>query len=101
MARKKKEEVKEQPKHVLTLDEYDVLTMDMQCEGASNERQAIIDELRREMLHLFKLNRKTGEGTNLHKEIAALNVGLNTAIRIIENMPKLEDRCGCRECGAI
>jgi hypothetical protein len=101
MARKKKEEVKEEPKHVFTLDEYDVLTMDLQCEGASWERQAIIDELHREVLHLFNLNRKTGEGTNLHKEIAALTVGLNTAIRIIEGMPQFEDRCGCRECGVI
>lgn len=101
MARKKKEEIKEEPKHVLTLDEYDVLVMDMQCEGAEYERKAIVDELRREMLHLFNLNRKTGKGTNLHKEIAALNVGLNTAIRIIEQMPQLEDRCGCRECGVI
>lgn len=98
---KKKEQTKEQPKHVLTLDEYDVLTLDMQCLGAEHERQAIVDELRREVQHLFNLNRKTGEGTNLHKEIAALNVGLNTAIRIIEGMPKFEDRCGCRECGVI
>lgn len=101
MAKKKKEEVKEEPKHVLTLDEYDVLTMDMQCLGAENERKAIIEELRREVLHIFSLNRKTGEGTDLHKELAHLNVGLNTAIRIIESMPQLEDRCGCRECGVI
>jgi DNA segregation ATPase FtsK/SpoIIIE-like protein len=101
MARKRKEEVKEEPKHVLTLDEYDVLTMDMQCLGASEERQAIVDELRREVQQLFKLNRKTGQGTNLHKEIAALEIGLNVAIRIIEGMPQYEDRCVCRECGAI
>jgi hypothetical protein len=44
---KKKKEVKTERKihKDFTLDEFDVFTMDLQCEGAKHERKAVIEEL--------------------------------------------------------
>jgi hypothetical protein len=96
MARKKKE----LPKHVLTLDEYDVLTMDMQCLGALTERNAIIQELQYKRVQLIGIA-DSAEKTQLAVECRDAAEGLFIAINFIEKMKHLEDRCGCRECGAI
>lgn len=97
---KKKEEVKEQPKHVLTLDEYDTLVMDAQCLGAQHERDAILDELIRRRVHLLDIARAAGE-SELKVEANATAEGLYIAVNFINSLPAYESRCGCRECGVV
>ena len=100
MAKKKKEEVKEEPKHVLTLNEYDVLTMDMQCLGADWERKAIIEELQRRRIQLIDIANSAGK-SELEVESRKTAEGLFIAINFIEKLPAFESRCECQECGAI
>ena len=96
----KKQKEKELPKHVLTLDEYDVLTLDMQCLGADNERQAIITELQRRRVQLIEIANAAGK-SQLEVEARTTAEGLLAAINFINKLKALEDRCGCSECGAL
>ena len=91
---------KEQPKHVFTLDEYDVMTLDLKCEGALDERDAIIKELQYKRVQLIGIA-DSAEMTQLAVECRAAAEGLFIAINFIEKMKHYEDRCGCRECGVI
>lgn len=95
MAKKKQE-----PIHKLTLDEYDVLTMDNQCAGALKERNDIILKLR-EVSSQMLTYKGWSNNTAFIEEMANAANGLIMACRIIDAMPHYEDRCGCSECGSI
>lgn len=83
-----------------TLDEYDVFIMDKQCEGALSERNAIITELQLHAARLYQYSDTAGVVPD-RDQFAQRAAGLKMAAKIIAKMPHYEDRCGCRECGAI
>jgi len=85
-----------------TMEEFDVFTMDLQCEGAAHERRAIIEELQRRARQVNELSDLAPAGKlDSSVEWAILSYGLEMAVKIIYKMPQFESRCGCVECGAI
>lgn len=83
-----------------TLEEYDVFTLDMKCEGALEERKAIIEELQRRKIQILELT-KIARNTELGESASYAIEGISVAIGFIEKLRHYEDRCGCPECGAI
>ena len=83
-----------------TLDEYDVFTLDQQCDGAAQERSAVIKELMRMSQQIRNLS-DLAPGGKLDSSIewSILSYGLDMAVNIVRKMPHLEDRCTCPECG--
>lgn len=100
---KNKEQKPERKIHKdFTMDEFDVFTMDLQCEGAIQERRAVIAELQRRARHVNELSDLAPAGKlDSSIEWAILSYGLEMAIKIVQKMPNLEDRCDCPDCGAI
>lgn len=80
-----------------TLSEFDVFTMDLQCEGARHERKVIVNELIKAQINLQKYS--NGVGPQSMRVIEGLASGVSLAIQLIENMPEFEDRCDCEDCG--
>jgi hypothetical protein len=97
---KKKKEVKTERKihKDFTLDEFDVFTMDLQCEGAMHERKAVIEELTKAKVNLQKYS--NGVGYESKRVIDGMASGVGLAIQLIQTMPPFEDRCDCESCGA-
>lgn len=100
MAKKKEPSAERKIYKDFTLDEFDVMAMDMQCEGAEHERNSVIAELHRRRLQLLDISKSAGE-TQLKVEARHASEGLLIAINFIGALPKFEDRCGCPECGAL
>lgn len=96
---KKKKEAKTERKVYkdFTLSEFDVFTMDLQCEGARHERKSVINELIKAQLNLQKYS--NGIGPESKRVVEGLASGVRLAIQLIENMPEFEDRCECDDCG--
>lgn len=101
MKKSKKESKPERKIHKdFTMDEYDIFTMDQQCQGALHERNAIITELQRRARHVNDLSNLAPAGKlDSSIEWAILSYGLEMAIKIVQKMPHYEDRCECPECG--
>lgn len=96
---KKKKESKTERKvyRDFTLNEFDVFTMDLQCEGARHERKVTVEELLKAQLNLQKYS--NGVGPESKRVIDGLASGVRLAIQLIERMPEFEDRCECSDCG--
>jgi hypothetical protein len=94
----KKKKVK-QVKHVLTLDEYDELTMENQILGAKLERGNIVAELQRRADQLREFSDKSDfvDGRDVFAQQAR---GMEMAIRFIGGVREYEDNVGCPECEA-
>lgn len=92
----KKKKVK-QIKHVLTLDEYDELTMEHQKLGAKLERGNIVAELQRRANQLREFSDKADfvDGRDVFAQQAR---GMEMAIRFIGSVREYEDNVGCPEC---
>jgi hypothetical protein len=85
-----------------TLDEYDVHTMDEQCNGAAKERADIIAELQRRAAQVNELSNLAPAGKlDSSVEWSILSYGLEMAVKIIYKMPQYESRCECPECGVL
>lgn len=99
----KKKEVKLERKihRDFSLDEFDVFTMDLQCEGAADERTSIVSELTRREIQITELMHNAKLDSDLGSKLYDVREGIKIAIDIIRKMKNFEDRCGCPECGAI
>jgi hypothetical protein len=86
-------------KHVLTLDEYDELTMEHQKLGAQLERGNIVAELQRRATQLREFSDKSDfvDGRDVFAQQAR---GMEMAIRFINGTREYEDNVGCPECEA-
>ena len=82
-----------------TMEEYDVFTMDMECNGAMHERTAIIAELQRRSAQFYELGMVLDLDSQTSRQMLYMAHGFRAAIKIVKKMPNLEDRCGCVECG--
>jgi hypothetical protein len=102
MSKEKKAKPERKIHKDFTMEEFDVFTMDLQCEGAAHERRAIIEELQRRARQVNELSDLAPAGKlDSSVEWAILSYGLEMAVKIIYKMPQFESRCGCTECGAI
>jgi hypothetical protein len=95
---KKKKEKKTDRKiyRDFTLAEFDVFTMDVECQGAQHERNVIIEELRKAQANLRKYS--NGVGPESKRIIDGIASGVTLAVALIEKMPEYEDRCDCSDC---
>ena len=81
-----------------TLAEFDVLTMDLLAQGASEEREELIKALQIkawQLRNFSELADKPGRGDEFMKYV----VGLEMAIAILRKVPEYETRCECENCG--
>lgn len=97
MKKKKQEKVERKIYRDFTLAEFDIFTMDVQCDGARHERKSVITELLRAQLNLQKYS--NGVGPESKRVIEGLASGVRLAIQLIDSMPEYEDRCECEDCG--
>lgn len=99
---KKTEETARKIYKDFTIDEYDLFTMDLQCQGALSERQAIIQELNKRAREINNLADLAPAGKlDSSIEWAILSYGLEMAAKIVMKMPHYEDRCECEHCGVL
>jgi hypothetical protein len=97
---KKKKEAKTTTKRKIyrdfTLAEFDLFTLDIECDGARHERNSILDELRKAQANLRKYS--NGVGPESKRIIDGIASGVTLAVALIEKMPEYEDRCECSDC---
>ena len=97
----KKKNVEAQAKEIrkeYTAAEFDVITMDLLAQGASEEREELIKALQIkawQLRNFSELVDKPGRGDEFMKYA----VGLEMAIAILRKVPEYENRCECENCG--
>lgn len=80
-----------------TLEEFNVFTMDLQAEGAAEERKDITIELGLVASQL----RSLAKVSNTEERFKTLAEGIYMAINTIHQMPKFESRCTCVDCECV
>ena len=97
---KKKKEAKTTTKRKIyrdfTLAEFDLFTLDIECDGARHERKSVIAEFMKAQANLRKYS--NGVGPESKRIIDGMASGVTLAIALIEQMPEYEDRCECSDC---
>ena len=80
-----------------TLQEFDVFTLDLLAQGASEEREELIKVLQIkawQLRNFSELADKPGRADEFMKYV----VGIEMAIGIIRKVASYEDRCECEGC---
>jgi hypothetical protein len=97
---KKKKEAKTERKihRDFTLQEFDVFTMDLHCEGAADERNDILAELTKRNGEIYKLMLNAGLDSDLGTALYNTREGVKIAMDIIKKMKPYESRCECSDC---
>jgi len=98
---KKKKEAKTDRKihRDFTLEEFDVFTMDLHCEGAAYERSDILAELTKRNTEIRALMLNAGLDSDLGTTLYTTHEGVKIAMDIIKKMKPYESRCECSDCG--
>lgn len=97
MKKKKEKKTERKVYRDFTLAEFDVFTMDVECQGAQHERKAIVEELLKARLNLQRYS--NGVGPESKRVIDGIASGVRLALELIQVMPEYEDRCECSDCG--
>lgn len=98
MKKKKEQKIQRKIYRDFTVEEFDVFTLDVECQGAKHERNAVVEELLKAQINLQNYSNEVG-GPESKRVLEGIVSGVKLAVGLIRKMPEYEDRCECSQCG--